>query len=146
MKNDKPILPSPLEIANDLLNPFKDVLLKGGIDDKLLIKQLKKELRSKEPKIIKVKGSVKQEDLPLGFKVIADTGTVYEGEKGAVNLEGETIIQYKVANIGTMQKARMDVHRLRGDYPAEKHDVDHTAEVKIIVEYEDKLPNEDDDD
>ena len=126
------------EIAKDLLNPFKDVLVKGGIDDDFLIKHLKREFRAKEPKVVKVKGSVSQEDLPSGFKVIADSGTVYEGEKGAVNLEGETLIKYKVDLIGISQKARMDVHKLRGDYPAEKHEHSGTVNVMPVLNDEDR--------
>lgn len=133
------------ELARDLLNPFKDVLLKGGIDEGFLIDQLKKEFNSQEPKIIKIKGSIEQSELPEGFEVVANSGMVYEGEKGVVRLDGETIIQYKVDNIGTMQKARMDVHKLRGDYPAEKMDHNVKGDITVnIIKFSDKNKESDD--
>jgi len=121
------------ELAEDLLNPFKDTLIKGGIDDDFLIRQLKREFRAKEPKIIKVKGAINPEDLPAGFKVIASTGVIEHRKEGDEDVsfysDGETIVQYKVHLIGTSQKARMDAHKLRGDYPAEKHDISGALQV-----------------
>lgn len=121
------------ELAADLLNPFKNVLLKGGIDDKFLIRQLKKELRSKEPKIIKVKGAVNPETLKKGYKIVTTSGEIIHSTDGGQDYgDGETVLQYEVANIGISQKARMDVHKLRGDYPAEKHEL--SGSVTVVPE------------
>jgi hypothetical protein len=128
------------EIADDLLNPFVDFLEKGGITDDFLVKQLKKEFRSKEPKIIKVKGAVSQNDLPPGFKLIATSGTLsyQEGDDGQEEVygSGDSIIQYKVHNIGISQRARMDVHKLKGHYPAEKHE--HSGQINVIPQLTDE--------
>jgi len=117
------------EMAADILNPFKDVLLKGGIDDKFLIKQLKSEFRSKEPKIIKIKGAVNPESLPRGYKIVGQSGEVIHCADGGQDYsDGETIIEYQVKNIGVSQRARMDVHKLRGDYPAVKQSIEFPDE------------------
>lgn len=45
--------------------------------------------------------------------------------------QGEIIQQEDVINWATRQKARIDAHRLRGDYPAEKVDLDGDIIVNI---------------
>ena len=45
--------------------------------------------------------------------------------------QGEVIQQEDVINWGTRQKARQDAHKLRGDYPAEKVDLDGDIIVNI---------------
>ena len=102
------------DIAKDLLNPFKDALIKGGFDDKRLLKQLNKEFENEEVKIIKVRGQVDSRTLPKNYKIIARPRKFEDGE---------TIIEYRVHNIGISQRARMDVQKLEGLYPAEKHEV-----------------------
>ena len=129
---------TPEDFAKDLLNPFVDKLIKGGIDDEYLIRQLKREFKSKEPKIIKVKGAVDQAGLPRGFKVITTSGLIMEledaeGKKTLKAGNGETVLQYHVRNIGIAQKARMDAHKLRGDYPAEKHDLSIGGDIIVEV-------------
>ena len=94
-----------------------------GITVDYLIKKLKRELNAKETKIIKIKGAVKQEDLPKGFKVIGTSGHLsYDKEGAEVFGDGETVIRYDPQALGIRQKGRMDAHKLRGDYPAEKQE------------------------
>ena len=45
--------------------------------------------------------------------------------------QGEVIQQEDVINWATRQKARQDAHKLRGDYPAEKVDLDGDIIVNI---------------
>ncbi len=120
------------QLAKDLLNPFKDVLLKGGIDDDYLIKQLKKEFENEEPKVIKSSGKLDSRSLPKNYKVIA--------KPTKDNPYGDTIIECRLHNLGISQKARMDVHKLRGDYPAEKHE--HTGKDGGPIEHKHILDEE----
>lgn len=127
------------ELASDLLNPFKNVLLKGGIDDKFLIRQLKSEFKSKEPKTIKVKGAINPDSLPRGYRIVATSGEIIHSQDGGQDYgDGETIIEYQVKNIGISQKARIDVHKLRGDYPAEKHELSGTVAITPQLTPEDR--------
>lgn len=118
------------EIAQDLVNPFKQVLDTGGIDDEYLIKQLKKEFENEEPKHIKSSGKLDSRTLPKNYKVIA--------KPTKDNPYGDTIIECRLHNIAISQKARMDVHKLRGDYPAEKIDHNLTGDINVnIIKFSD---------
>lgn len=138
MTDEKP-LKTREEIIKDLLSPFQSALNAGGINEQFLIKQLKQEFKSKEPKVIKVKGAVKKEDLPRGYKVITTTGLIeFDKEGNREFSDGETIIEYQVHNIGISQKARIDAHKLRGDYPAEKHELSGHVQVTPELTPEDR--------
>ena len=127
---DEKSLKTREEIIESILSPFQSALNKGGITEDFLIRQLKKEFKSKEPKVIKVKGAVKKEDLPRGYRVITTTGLIEFDNDGEREFsDGETIIEYQVHNIGISQRARMDAHKLRGDYPAEKHELSGAVDV-----------------
>ncbi len=98
---------------------FKKKLTARKVTAEFLITRLKRELNARETKIIKVKGAIKAEDLPKGFKIIATSGTLaYDKEGEQVFGDGETIIRYDPWNMGIQQRAREDAHKLRGDYPA----------------------------
>jgi len=102
-----------------------------GITNITLATQLKEALEAEEPRIIKVKGAVKQADLPDGFEIIAVSGMTYHDKKGNEFYgDGETIIRYKVALQGIREGARKDAHAQRGHYPADKHE--HSGFLKII--------------
>jgi len=127
MEND---LKTRDEIINDLQSPFKSALNTGGIDDDFLIKQLKREFENEEPKTIKVRGHIDSRKLPKNYKVIA---------RPLKNEDGDTVIEHKVHQIGISQKARIDVHKLRGDYPAEKHDLRGNFNVSPEITPEDRV-------
>jgi len=102
-----------------------------GITNKKLARQLKAELQAKETKVIKIKGAVKQEDLPRGFKIIATSGYLsYTKEGDEIYGDGETIIRYDVIAHNIRQNARKDAEAQRGHYPADKHE--HSGFLKII--------------
>ena len=86
-----------------------------------LLTKLKSELNWKETKTMKVKGLVRQDQLPKGFKVIATSGTIIRDNDGNETAsDGETVIMWQERSGGIRQKARMDAHNLRGDYPAKE--------------------------
>lgn len=121
-------------LVEDLLSPFKDSLRKGGIDDDYLLKQLKKEFRAKKRVTIKVRGAVDPKSLPRGWRVVATSGLVlYDEENEKPFSTGETILEYREHRIGVSQNARMDVHKLRGDYPAEKVQLDPSEGFSSLV-------------
>lgn len=112
------------EAAANQKSDIDDALINQAIDAPYLAKKAKRELNAKETKLIKVKGAITQDQLPKGFKVIATSGLLSHGEDGEqVFGDGETVIRYDPAAMGIRQRGRQDVHKLRGDYPAEK--VDH---------------------
>jgi hypothetical protein len=120
------------EIINDLLSPFQNALNAGGINEQFLIKQFKQEFKSREPKVIKVKGAVNPDTLRKGFKIIAQSGEIIHSADGGQDYsDGETIIEYHVRNIGIAQKARMDAQKLLGLYPVEEHKVTHIHESAL---------------
>lgn len=55
--------------------------------------------------------------------------------------EGEVVEIREVIDWSTRQKARMDAHRLRGDYPAERQEVEHSG---VIVMKPDRIVKPDD--
>lgn len=110
------------EIINAMLSPLRSAMNRHGIDEEQLTGKLKDELSAEERKVIKISGKVDKATLSKGYRVVAES-------------DNETIIEYSVNNTAVSQKARLDAHKLRGDYPADKHEVD--GEVKVIVEYAD---------
>ncbi len=59
--------------------------------------------------------------------------------------QGQVIEQEDVINWATRQKARMDAHKLRGDYPIEKMEHSGTIIFQSNVPEPDPLPEEGDD-
>ena len=90
----------------------------AGHSLKSLLKQLKSERNWHETKTMKVKGSVDESKLPKGFKVIATSADGVDTEGN--NIACETVIMWQEKAVGIRQKARMDAHDLRGDYPAKE--------------------------
>jgi hypothetical protein len=99
-------------VASDIHQELDD----SGITVEMLAKQAKDELEANLTKIVKIKGGLDDDFLPEGYKVIGCSGTDAT--------EGETIIESTEINWATRQKARQDMHKLRGDYPAEKHKIE----------------------
>lgn len=129
----------------DALKPeaFRKDMEERGINSKFLITRLKREFNARDPRLIKVKGAIRQEDLPKGFKIIGTSGLLAYNKKGEqVFGDGDTIIHYAPWNIGIQQRAREDVHKLRGDYAPEKTEDEHTIIFKSNVPEPDPLPKE----
>ncbi len=106
---------------------FRDLLDAAGITAQYLIKKLKKELNADVTKTIKLKGAVTKSELPRGYKAVVTSGQIitlrskdgFEEDYG----DGETIVAWNETDWATRQKARMDAHKLRGDYAPEKKEL-----------------------
>lgn len=107
---------------NSLISPVIEEMDKQGLTLKKLVSKLKQELNAKTTKTQKIKGS--PQGLPKKFRLITTTGIIEttKGENGTERdfSDGESLIQWDETDNTTRQKARMDAHKLRGDYPAEK--------------------------
>jgi hypothetical protein len=105
--------------------PMGAVLDRHGITRDKLASLLKAEIRAKSTKTMKVKGAVSPASLPRGVRVIAATGEIRHGQDGDDFGDGNTLLSWNEVAWDVRQKARMDAHKLRGDYPSER--VDHTV-------------------
>lgn len=126
-ENEKPKTPASGFEAID--HPLHEPMEKEGITPEYLAKKLKAELEAEETKTFKVKGSVDKGALPQGFEIISDTGNTHESTRGNIYIDGETILQFNEITWRIRQEARKDAHKLRGDYPAEKHDISGALQV-----------------
>ena len=116
-------MPVSLEELN-IPDPIEGAFKAHGITAEYLTKKLKKELNAKNITRSKVRGAISQDNVSRGVKVIGTSGVVHENEKeGLIYGDGETVLEFKDADMAIRQKARMDAHKLRGDYPSEKHEI-----------------------
>jgi len=123
---------TPKNALEAIGNPIHQVFRENGITAEYLVKKLKKELNAEKTVFQKVKGSA---EIPLtptgkpkkGLKIVTTTGLIekrfVDGETEKEFTDGETVIAINMTDWTTRQKARMDAHKLRGDYPSEKHEV-----------------------
>lgn len=122
--------PTSEDIINALASPFTDALDGVGVTKKFLAKRIKAELNAKQVTRLKVKGALGDAELPktpkgktkAGVKVVAKSGLLATDKDGQVFGDGDTVIQFQDINWLVRQKARMDAHKLRGDYPAVKNE------------------------
>jgi hypothetical protein len=128
------------ETASEMiLNPLRNAMDESGITAKYLLNKLRRELNAKETKTLKFKGAISQKDLSKGFKVIGTSGaTILDDEGDPESGMGDTHVQYDVIAWGIRQKARIDAHKLRGDYPAEKLEHSGTIVTKVELSDEDR--------
>jgi hypothetical protein len=116
----------PIPATEDLIRPIHQAIERHGLTPDELVRKLKRELGAKRTVTVKVKGAVEEKKLPRDAKVIA----MAEGED-------ETLLAIDLVDWGTRQRARMDAHKLRGDYPAErlehsgKLEMEHSGEVNL---------------
>lgn len=113
----------PDELIGAILSPIRKALDEEGITVEKLAKQAKKELAAKATKTVKVKGAIHNKKLLHGYKRIVDSGVIITEKDGERFGDGDTLIEVTDINWAVRQKARMDMHKLRGDYPADKHEV-----------------------
>lgn len=123
------------KFAQEARNETLQKIEESGLSFQKLLSKLKKELNWKETKTMKIKGAVDPESLPKGFKIVATTGIIEHraGEDGGQDFfsDGETVIQWNEKSGGMRQRARMDAHKLRGDYPSKK--IDHNLKGEVVV-------------
>lgn len=105
-------------------DPLDEALSSQGITTDYLASKLKRELNAKKTHTLKVKGAMKQEDLPKGFKVSGTSGVLSYDKKGKeVHGDGDTVVHFNEVAWDVRQRARIDAHKLKGDYPAEKKEI-----------------------
>jgi hypothetical protein len=93
----------------------------AGLTFEYTIKLLKKELHAKKSERLKVKGAVNPDNVGRGRRILATSGVIETDKDGdQYYSDGDTVIEWDEVDWTTRQKARMDLHKLRGDYP-DKH-------------------------
>lgn len=111
-------------IQQEVFNETRQALENTGITLNYLSKNLKKLLKAKKTITQKVKGS--PNDLPKKCRIITTTGVIetVRGEDGPEReySDGESLIQWDEADTTIQLRALVEAHKLRGDYPAEKHE------------------------
>ena len=93
----------------------------NGLTDQKLIKQLKNEMRAKITKTAKLRGAVGSPK--KGQRILSTSGQIVTTKDGELFGDGDTVIAWNEVDWSTRQRARMDAHKLRGDYPADKHEL-----------------------
>lgn len=109
---------------------------RNGLTLPALTKLLKRELKAKITKSIKVKGAVSQDQLGKGRRIVATSGTIIETKDSQAYGDGETVIEWDDIAWDIRQRARMDTHKLRGDYPAEKREITGAGGGPLQMLYE----------
>ncbi len=105
----------------------------SGIDLRYLFTKLKEELESHVTKTIKLKGAVRENELPAGRKIVSRSGIIIFTKDGEEFGDGESVIEWDEISWDIRQRARMDAHRLLNHYPAEKKDVKHEGNIHVEV-------------
>ncbi len=109
---------------------MRDRMESHGLTDIVLIKQLKKELRAHVTHTAKLRGAVTPDELKRGIRILSESGQIITTKDGEVFGDGDTVIAWNEVDWTTRQRARMDAHKLRGDYPAEKKEI--TGSVVVM--------------
>ena len=122
------------ELRASLANPVVDALDAEGLGLAYLIKKLKRELDAKATKLQKIKGKIPLNDngkpqLAKGTRIVTQSEKPSLDKEGELYDDGETVIAVDEIDWSTRQRARMDAHKLRGDYAPDK--VEHTGNDKI---------------
>lgn len=127
------------EIASERLQ----ALDAAGLTFDYLIKLLKKELRAKTTERLKIRGAVNPDNIGKGRRIVATSGIIVRDKDGEYYTEGDTVIEWDEVDWGTRQRARIDLHKLRGDYPSEKQDLNLNGTINVITGVPRDFDNED---
>lgn len=117
------------ELTEAILRPIAEAVEKQGLTPTYLARKLKRELNAKFVKHLKIKGAVREDGLPkTNHRVIAQSGTILyvKGDDDDVDIkvgDGETLIEVRLDDIPTRQRARQDAHKLLGHYPPRKSEI-----------------------
>lgn len=95
---------------------------KGPKLEKILLR-LRQSLNAQETKIVKLKGAVNQNDLPKGFRLIANTGIVLQNDDGNQFGNGESLIAYDLIAHGHRLRAIDLALQLHDAMPSQKHEL-----------------------
>jgi hypothetical protein len=69
-----------------------------------------------------------------GQRILSTSGQIVTTKDGEVFGDGDTVIAWNEVDWSTRQRARMDAHKLRGDYPAEKHEISNVDQIQYTPE------------
>ena len=122
--------------AQDIFANRLQSLESQGLTYQYLIKKLKRELNAKETRITKYKTNAKAEEIledmanGMGVKV---SSRLAKGIKKLAEGTDEVVIGIDMVAWDVRQKARIDAHKLRGDYPAEKGVLEHKGTINVLV-------------
>jgi len=106
----------------------------NGLTDIVLIKKIKKELKAHVTKTQKLRGAVTLNELKKGIRILSTSGLIVTTKDGELFGDGDTVIAWNEVDWTTRQRARMDAHKLRGDYPAEKHEISNVDQIQYTPE------------
>jgi hypothetical protein len=106
----------------------------NGLTDLVLIKQIKKELKAHVTKTQKLRGAVTPNELKKGIRTLSVSGQIVTTREGEVYGDGDTVIAWNEVDWATRQRARMDAHKLRGDYPAERQEISYPDQIQYTPE------------
>jgi len=107
------------EAADRALEAIRDVLDAEGIDGRYLSKKLKRELNAKKTETFKGEVLIPKDPKDPNSELIKVGSVIYSAP----------MINWEVR-----QKARQDAHKLRGDYPPDKHELTGAEGGPVIIE------------
>ena len=120
------------EMIQEALHPTRLCMENAGLSLKALTQALKKELKAKVTHTAKLRGAVSS--AKKGQRILSTSGQIVTTKDGEVFGDGDTVIAWNEVDWSTRQRARMDAHKLRGDYPAEKHEISNVDQIQYTPE------------
>lgn len=106
----------------------------AGFTLEYLLTLAKDEVKANVRQSKKLKGAVNPADLPDDKRVVATSGVIQRGQDGQqIFGDGETLIEWEDADWPIRQRARMDIHKLRQDYPPEQKQIDMSGNMSHAV-------------
>lgn len=109
-------------------DPITTVMEAKGLTNERLVDALLEEMEATDVKLLKVKaGNLRTAP---GLRVVAETGVQLGA--GAPLLDAESVLQVTTIDWGTRQKARMDAHKLKNQYPNAKQDLNVTGDGTLL--------------
>jgi hypothetical protein len=103
-----------------------------GMSETRLKMKLLSLLEANETVFQKLKGRVKQKDLPSGYRVVATSDVTIPTEGGDITTDGDTLIEVRVQALETRRRSLDMAFKFRGLYAAEK--VEHSGSVATKLE------------
>ncbi len=118
------------EVIAAIVTPVLQEMEDQGLGLKARIKLLKAEFKAKSVEVVKFDGNIPEPEKGgntpcLGWKRVGED-------------RDKTIFEVTRADMSMRQRARMDAHKLAGNYPAEEHNV-YMPWIKEILERLDRV-------
>jgi len=120
------------DMIDAVLHPTVQALNNSGTTLESLLKDLNKERKAKETKIIKVRRNAQADEVVR--QITESVGAKQKASKVRIIHETteEQVIAIDVVNWSVRQTARMDAHKLRGDYAPQKLEIDLPKPLVIL--------------